>query len=253
MLFRSKEEKVLATFEDFESYYHHIVEWWSAMDNVFYIPDLDVPQAVRDEALKQRAAVETYSDAMDRLCVEFWRRKFPQHADIAFVVSPYEVIDAGKNGMGEAQAAEIRKRLAGFGLYNGKLYLLDELSRIMKGKATLETVVAEGVKEFKGNTACPGYGKGIVRLVLLKSQVAELRDGEVLVTEMTNPDFLPAMKKACAIVTDEGGLTCHAAIVSREMKKPCVIGTKIATKVLKDGDEVEVDAEKGIVRILKRA
>lgn len=60
------------------------------------------------------------------------------------------------------------------------------------------------------------------------------------------------MRKAGAIVTDEGGITCHAAIVSRELGKPCVIGTKIATKVLKDGDEVEVDAEQGIVRILRR-
>ena len=65
---------------------------------------------------------------------------------------------------------------------------------------------------------------------------------------MTDPRYVPAMKKAAAIVTDEGGITCHAAIVSRELKKPCIIGTKIATKVLKDGDEVEVDAEKGVVK-----
>lgn len=69
---------------------------------------------------------------------------------------------------------------------------------------------------------------------------------------MTSPWYLPAMKKATAIVTDEGGITCHAAIVSRELKKPCIIGTKIATKVLKDGDLVEVDANKGIVRIIKQ-
>jgi pyruvate,water dikinase len=72
----------------------------------------------------------------------------------------------------------------------------------------------------------------------------------VLVTSMTTPDFIVAMKKAGAIVTDEGGLSCHAAIVSRELKIPCVIGTKIATKVFKDGDRVEVDANKGIVKIL---
>ncbi len=65
---------------------------------------------------------------------------------------------------------------------------------------------------------------------------------------MTTPDFLPAMERAAAFVTEEGGITCHAAIVAREMKKPCVIGTKIATKVFKDGDRVEVDATKGVVR-----
>jgi pyruvate,water dikinase len=68
---------------------------------------------------------------------------------------------------------------------------------------------------------------------------------------MTRPEYVPLMKKAAGIITDEGGITCHAAIVSRELKIPCVIGTKIATKVLKDGDMVEVDADKGIVKILK--
>ena len=68
---------------------------------------------------------------------------------------------------------------------------------------------------------------------------------------MTTPDFVPAMEKAAAIVTDRGGILCHAAIVSREMSKPCIIGTKIATKVLKDGDLVEVDADKGVVRKIK--
>lgn len=75
-----------------------------------------------------------------------------------------------------------------------------------------------------------------------------VREGDILVTPMTNPHMVPIMKKAAAFVTDEGGITCHAAILSREMKKPCIIGTKIATQVLKDGDRVEVDAEKGVVR-----
>jgi pyruvate,water dikinase len=91
-----------------------------------------------------------------------------------------------------------------------------------------------------------------VRIVKNQRQVQEVKNGEIIVSPMTTPDFMPAMKKAVAFVTDEGGITCHAAIVAREMKKPCIIGTKIATKVLKDGDLVEVDANKGIVKILKR-
>jgi pyruvate,water dikinase len=70
---------------------------------------------------------------------------------------------------------------------------------------------------------------------------------------MTTPAIIQAMHKASAFVTDEGGITSHAAIIAREMKKPCIIGTKIATKVLKDGDMVEVNADKGIVKILKKA
>ena len=66
------------------------------------------------------------------------------------------------------------------------------------------------------------------------------------------PAFMPAMRKAIAFVTDEGGITCHAAIMARELHKPCIIGTKIATKVLNNGDEVEVDANNGVVRILSK-
>ena len=68
---------------------------------------------------------------------------------------------------------------------------------------------------------------------------------------MTRPEMVVAMKKATAIVTDEGGVTCHAAVVSRELNIPCIIGTRNATKFLKDGDKVEVDANKGIVKKIK--
>jgi pyruvate,water dikinase len=69
---------------------------------------------------------------------------------------------------------------------------------------------------------------------------------------MTTPDYVPAMNKAAAFVTDEGGITCHAAIVAREMKKPCVIATRFGTKMFKDGDLIEVDADNGIIRKIKK-
>ena len=70
---------------------------------------------------------------------------------------------------------------------------------------------------------------------------------------MTSPDYLPAMKRAAAILTDEGGMLSHAAIMSRELGKPCIVRCKIATKVLKNGDEIEVDADNGVVKIIKKA
>jgi len=85
-----------------------------------------------------------------------------------------------------------------------------------------------------------------------KKDMKKIVKGDILVTEMTSPDMVPAMKKSAAIITDVGGLLCHAAIVSRELKKPCIIGTKNATKILKDGDLVEVDANQGIVRIIEQ-
>ena len=108
------------------------------------------------------------------------------------------------------------------------------------------------VSEFKGTIANRGYAKGTVRIIMGRQDFPNVKDGDVLVTSMTTPEMVPAMRRAAAFVTDEGGITCHAAIISRELGKPCIIGTKIATKVLKVGDLVEVDAEKGTVNIIKR-
>lgn len=107
--------------------------------------------------------------------------------------------------------------------------------------------------EIHGNIACKGYAYSSVKIVLNEKDFSKFKDGDILVTSMTRPEFVPLMKKASAIITDEGGITCHAAIISRELNIPCVIGTKNATRVLKDNDEVEVDADNGIVRIIKKA
>jgi len=104
--------------------------------------------------------------------------------------------------------------------------------------------------ELKGISACKGKATGHVKIVLNPRQGLDFNEGDILITGMTSPDFVLLMNKAAAIVTELGGITCHAAIVAREMGKPCIISTKIATKVFKDGDLVEVDADKGIVRKL---
>ena len=83
-------------------------------------------------------------------------------------------------------------------------------------------------------------------------EIAEMKEGEVLVSGSTGPELLLACQKAGAIVIDEGGITSHAAIISRELGKPCIIGTKIATKALNNGDEVEVDANTGIINIINK-
>ena len=95
--------------------------------------------------------------------------------------------------------------------------------------------------------ASKGKVQGKVKIILDPNDSYKLKEGEILVTIMTNPLFVPAMKKAVAIVTDVGSQLCHAAIVSRELGIPCVVATKKATKVLKDGMEVIVDGSKGKV------
>jgi phosphohistidine swiveling domain-containing protein len=106
----------------------------------------------------------------------------------------------------------------------------------------------EEAEEIKGIAASLGKARGRVIIVRKIDSIKNVKEGDVLVTPMTRPEHVPSLKKVSAIVTDDGGITCHAAIISRELKIPCIIGTKIATKVLKDGDLVEVDADKGIVR-----
>jgi len=111
--------------------------------------------------------------------------------------------------------------------------------------------VKKEIEEIKGKVGYSGKVRGKIKIVLNKNQFLKVKKGDILVTSMTSPDFIPVLKKVSAIITDEGGITCHAAIIAREMKIPCIIGTKIATKVLKDGDLVEVDANKGIIKVIK--
>jgi phosphohistidine swiveling domain-containing protein len=107
------------------------------------------------------------------------------------------------------------------------------------------------VKTAKGIVSCAGKISGRAVIVRTKHDLRRVFSGAILIAVTTNPDFVPAMRKSKAIITDEGGLTSHASIVSRELKVPCIVGTKNATKVFKDGDFVEVDAERGIVKLIK--
>ncbi len=104
---------------------------------------------------------------------------------------------------------------------------------------------------LRGKSACKGKVKGIARIIIGETHFSKFNEGEILVAPMTRPEFVPLMKKASAIITDEGGLTCHAAIISRELGIPCIVGTKTATTKLKDSMFVEVDATTGIIKILR--
>lgn len=144
-----------------------------------------------------------------------------------------------------------------FGIIKGRKILImgkDKVNIIVKH---LEPKIIK-VKEILGKPANPGFVKGKVRIVPqvnykeMITKAGLFKKGEILVTGMTQPDIIFACKKARAIITDEGGITSHAAIISRELNIPCIIGTKIATKVLRDGDLVEVDANVGVVKILNQ-
>lgn len=106
-------------------------------------------------------------------------------------------------------------------------------------------------EDIHGSIANPGTAIGKAVIIKGMASLNRVQKGDIIVASMTRPEFMPALKKAAAIVTDEGGVTCHAAIISRELNIPAVIGTKMATKILKNGVMVEVRANHGIIRIIK--
>ncbi|MGI9125277.1 MAG: phosphoenolpyruvate synthase [Mycobacterium sp.] len=138
---------------------------------------------------------------------------------------------------------------------DGKTYIVQTrpittLNRAGKPASETHDVLLQGLP------AVPGQASGTVRVLLDVADGARLQDGEVLVAQMTNPDWLPTMRRASALVTDSGGMTCHAAIVARELGVPCIVGARTATKDLKDGTVVTVDGTHGRVlagRVEKRA
>ncbi|MBU2476611.1 hypothetical protein KKG83_04015 [Candidatus Micrarchaeota archaeon] len=162
----------------------------------------------------------------------------------------YEMLE--KNSF-DANEANSRSKLCVFVVDKGKTFVVSgKKAEKIFDKFMGKEEEFDKVNEFKGNTAFAGKVIGKAKIVLSTSHLYKLEKGDILVSYSTNPLMVPAMKSIGGIVTDSGGVTCHAAIVSREFRIPCIINTKIATKALNDGDEIEVDAEKGIVRVLKK-
>jgi phosphoenolpyruvate synthase/pyruvate phosphate dikinase len=129
---------------------------------------------------------------------------------------------------------------------------MSETLRVSEHAQEPKVLDESDINEIEGIPANQGRAEGYVRILLSPKEIEKMKQGEILVTTMTSPDFVPAMKKAAAVITDEGGVTSHASIISRELGIPCIIGTKVATKVLKTGDFVEVRANHGLVKILKK-
>jgi len=136
-----------------------------------------------------------------------------------------------------------------WGVEKNKIYILQSrpITTINNGKKTEAATEESGKVLLRGLGAAPGVATGIVRSIASGRELDKVKQGNIMVTKMTMPDMVPGMKRAGAIVTDEGGMACHAAIVSRELGCPAVVGTKKATSLLKDGMEITVDGGKGIV------
>lgn len=171
---------------------------------------------------------------------------YPKLGDLSSVLSTAE-ITAETHPTKEV----LTKRFIGYYFANNQLFINFSKSDVA-GKLGIhfEDETVRKTKQLTGSIANKGFARGRVRRVMGHRQIHDVKVGEILVSPMTMPDFLPAMVKAAAYVTDEGGVLCHAAIVAREYNKPCIVGTKFATQIFKDGDMVEVDANKGVVSLV---
>lgn len=180
--------------------------------------------------------------------------------DITMFCTTDELLSIAQGSLLDTAEFEQRKRNYMYHYDRGKITLYAGNDAVKARQKLLDPYLPTSeIAEFTGTIACKGIVRGKVRLV----KVDDLREiaaiahsiapGTILVTGMTNPNMMVLIERICGIITDEGGMACHAAIVSREYNIPCIVGTRIATRALKDGDEVELDATTGIVRILDRA
>ena len=193
-----------------------------------------------------------YLHYKDLFLKEVARRKGYEMSDLQNA-STLEVIEAIKKDI--SRILQKREKEFGFFCRTGRIQELNSTLTKKYWKKYGEEKIKTKVNLIKGIVASAGKRgvvKGLVKIIFDPFKADYFKEGDILVAPMTTPEYIFLMKKSSVIITDAGGLTSHAAIVSRELGIPCIVGTKIATQVLKDGDLVEVDAEKGIVKILKK-
>ncbi len=204
----------------------------------------DTPKELKNVADEVREA-DKFFDENDKFIRNSLKSIYPE-------LSEYVTSITIKEFMNSPHFEELEKRNKGAILVsdNFELLSLEDYAKLHNELLFKDLESSLDTSELKGSVAFKGIVKGIVKIVRRKDEVGLVKEGEIIVSPMTTPDYVPAMKIAGAFVTDEGGIMCHAAIIARELKKPCIIGTKIATKVLKDGMMVEVDANNGVVKII---
>lgn len=256
LIYEREQALPLAELKQFLSTFEQGFPWFEAM---WWL--CEMPKAQRSAINNQQSTdgwkiiaevrneTKLLSVGVDNVIRDSLRRLFPAVSQFVHVLGEEEVYNRSVPSQ-----KELQERGQEFWYTAGTLHTgMTQAEFETRYKLSIQKlIVPEGTNMVKGKTAYPGNVTGRVRKVLGHVQIPVLQEGEILVSTMTMPDFLPAMKKAAAFVTDEGGLTSHAAIIARELKKPCVVGTKFATQVFRDGDMVDVDAEKGIVRLLKK-
>jgi phosphoenolpyruvate synthase/pyruvate phosphate dikinase len=232
-------------------------------DELFEITDKEKIQELQEVRMELDDLVTNYLWKAYEKIIKILNEKFEINIKVIENATNEEIIKI----LGETSNVDINAiadRPIAFVFINGEksIFTGDDVSKIKEyliSQNPEQTIIQQVKKEsvIKGQIGNMGIAKGKVMKFLVSDyhnqekidKLSQTKD-YILVTPMTQPELISFMKNAAAFVTDEGGITCHAAIIAREMEKPCIIGTKIATQVLNDGDEVEVDADNGIVKLI---
>jgi rifampicin phosphotransferase len=245
-------KKDIQTKEDFKTLFDNVTEVWGAYTISYwfsYYENQDMPEDIFQRSEKIRLKIETIIEDCNIIFTKGLRNIFGKK-----YIEEYKYLTIEELISGEIPSKDDLKQRSKFIIYsNGIQYHKSLANFLSKEGKCIEKIPYNEKEGLRGQTAYQGRVHGIVKVCLTSEEMGKVQEGDVVVSAMTTPNFLSAIKLSSAIITDEGGITCHAAIIAREMKKPCIIGTKIATQVLKDGDEVEVDADEGVARVLKRA
>lgn len=246
-----KNRRALASHEELLKFCDLVTEGWVGLEVTYFAPMLPegaITSEERRACLYLRERAVAFLDDSDFVILATLRELYPELGNLVHFIGLREL-----HTQQIPNRHELELRSQHFILHEEHIYTRITLQAFLKTKhISLKEERPEREDELAGQVAMPGKVAGPAYVLLKKSEVDQVKDGDILVSGMTIPDYLPAMKRAAAFVTDEGGVTCHAAIVAREFGKPCVIGTKFATRLIKTGDWIEVDADTGKVTITKR-
>jgi phosphoenolpyruvate synthase/pyruvate phosphate dikinase len=215
----------------------------------FYFAGYDerVPESIREDALKTRET-DSFFASNDKYIRESLMHIYPH-------LKWYESCILWQEIDNPPTIDELKKRresyLVQWTKYSAHMSVEEYASQHPNYYFHMERVSTNN-DVLQWQTGYAGRVRWKVFVLLRNDQVQDVKEWDIIVSPMTTPEHVPAMQKAAAFITDEWWITCHAAIVARELKKPCVIGTKFATQLLKDGDEIEVDADNGVVKIIKK-
>lgn len=251
--FIGEKENTEATLKLYKEFWHRNLIYWHFHINVKYVADYLSPVQLKKYLpilQKARLVAEPVFKRTEDFLIGFTKllgKKTGYNHNLLLCLTKEELKKYfGLNKL--PKKSELKKR------YQQSVFLSNcKSSHFFTGRLfqKIEKFVTQQNKSsIKGQPAFGGKAIGKVKIIFDPKETKGFTQGDILVTGSTRPEFLPIMRKAAAFVTDSGGILSHAAITAREMKKPCIIGTQIATKILKDGDMVEVDANKGMVKKL---